>query len=271
MEVTMKSIRYIICCCVVLSLLATTGFTQDIEDLAKKAQNPVSDLIAVPIEHNFNFDVGMDGDIQHVTVSSPVLPVKLNKKWILINRAIIPAIYQPLLAPGVGDEFGLGDINFTTFLSPRETSSGTTWGVGPSLTIPSASNEVLGTEKWLLGPAFVVFKDIGSWSTGLLISNAWSIGGESDRADVNAGFMQPWFYYNFPSGAYIFYEPVITVDWEADSGERWTVPLGIGVGKITTIGTQYVNVQIAAFYNVETPTGGAEWTIRPQISFLFPK
>jgi hypothetical protein len=266
----MKSLKYAMCCYAALFLLVTTGFTQDIEDLAKKAQNPVSDLIAVPIEHNLNSDVGMDGDIQHVTVSSPVVPLKLNKKWILINRAIIPAIYQPLLAPGVGNEFGLGDINFTTFLSPRE-SGGTVWGVGPSLTIPSASNEVLGTEKWTLGPAFVVFRDIGSWSTGLLISNAWSIGGESDRADVNAGFLQPWFYYNFPSGAYIFYEPVITVDWEADSGERWTVPLGIGVGKITTIGTQYVNVQIAAFYNVETPTGGAEWTIRPQITFLFPQ
>jgi hypothetical protein len=243
---------------------------EDVEDLAKKVQNPVSDLISVPIEHNFNFDVGMDGDIQHVTNVSPVFPIKLNDKWLLINRVIIPAIYQPLLAPGVGDEFGLGDINFTPFLSPRE-SSGTVWGVAPSLTVPSASDEVLGTEKWTLGPAFLVFRDIGPWSAGLLISNAWSIGGESDRADVNAGFLQPWLYYNFPSQAYIFYEPVITVDWEADSGERWTVPLGIGVGKIFTIGTQYVNAQVAAFYNVETPTGSAKWTIRPQLSFLFPK
>lgn len=254
----------------VIFILVKPGFAQDIEELAKKIQNPVSDLIAVPIEHNFHFDVGLDGDIQHVTVASPVVPFKLNDKWILINRAIIPVIYQPLLAPGVGDEFGLGDINFTTFLSPRETS-GATWGFGPSLTIPSASNEVLGTEKWALGPAFVIFKDIGPWSGGFLISNAWSIGGESDRADVNAGFLQPWIYYNFPSGAYIFYEPVITFDWKADSGDRWTVPLGLGVGKIFTVGTQIVNAQIAAFYNVESPTGGAAWTIRPQISFIFPQ
>ena len=265
-----KIIRYGICCFAVLFLLVATGFAQNVEDLAKKVQNPVSDLIAVPIEHNINFDVGMDGDVQHVTNVSPVLPLKLNDNWLLINRAIIPVIYQPLLAPGVGDEFGLGDINFSIFLSPRE-SSGTVWGLGPSLTVPSASNEVLGTEQWSLGPAFVVFRDIGSWSLGLLISNAWSIGGESDRADVNFGFMQPWFYYNFPSGAYLFYEPVITVDWEADSDDRWTVPLGFGVGKIFPFGSQYINAQIAAFYNIETPTGGTEWTIRPQISFLFPK
>ena len=266
----MKSIKHIVFCCVTLSLLVAIGFAQEVEDLAKKVQNPVSDLIAVPIEYNLNFDVGMNGDIQHVINVLPVVPLKLNDKWILINRAIIPAIYQPLLAPGVGDEFGLGDINFTGFLSPRE-SSGITWGVGPSLTIPSASNEVLGTGKWSLGPAFVVFRDIGSWSAGLLISNAWSIGGKSDRADVNAGFLQPWLYYNFPSGAYIFCEPVITVDWKADSDERWTVPLGIGVGKIFTIGSQYVNAQVAVFYNVETPTDGAKWTIRPQFTFLFPQ
>ena len=64
---------------------------------------------------------------------------------------------------------------------------------------------------------------------------------------------------------------MITVDWKADSGERWTVPLGIGVGKIFSMGNQIVNAQIAAFYNVESPTGGVAWTIRPQIAFLFPK
>jgi hypothetical protein len=124
--------------------------------------------------------------------------------------------------------------------------------VGPSLTVPSATNEVLGTKKWSLGPSFVFLTEQGPWVTGFLVSNAWSIGGESGRDDVNAGFLQPWLYYNFPTGF-------------------WTVPVGIGVGKTFQIGSRFLNFQVAAFYNVEKPTGSADWTIRSQVQFLFPR
>jgi len=117
----------------------------------------------------------------------------------------------------------------------------------------------------------VVLTEQGSWVTGFLLMNVWSVGGSSSREDVNAGLLQPWLYYNFPSGVYVFSEPVITVNWKAESDEKWTVPLGVGVGKIFQIGSQYINVQISAFYNVVKPTGSADWTIRPQIQFLFPK
>jgi hypothetical protein len=248
---------------------AGTGGAQTIEDLAKKVQNPVSDLISVPIEENVNFgDLG--GEVQHVINVSPVYPLELNDDWLLINRAIIPAIYQPSTVSGAGDKFGLGDINLTTFLSPREAPGGYFWGIGPSVTFPSATDEVLGEEKWSLGPSFVLMKEHGPWAVGFLVANLWSVGGKSDRAEVNRGFVQPWLYFNFPSGEYIFYEPIITVDWKADSDESWTVPLGIGVGKIFTIGSQYMNAQVAGFYNVEKPPGVSDWTIRIQIQFLFP-
>jgi len=248
---------------------AGIGGAQTVEELAKKAQNPISDLISVPIEENANFG-GLGGEVQHVIYVNPVYPLRLNDKWLLINRAIIPAIYQPSSVSGAGDEFGLGDINFTTFLSPREAPGNYFWGIGPSLTVPSATAEVLGEEKWSLGPSFVFMKEHGPWVMGFLVSNVWSIGGNSDRADVNRGFLQPWLYFNFPSGAYIFYEPVITVDWKADSDESWTVPLGIGTGRIFTIGSQYMNAQIAGFYNVGKATDASDWTIRFQIQFLFP-
>lgn len=243
----------------------------DATDLAKQAQNPISDLITVPIEWNLNFG-NLEEETQHVINVSPVYPLKLSDNWLLINRAIIPAlIYQPSSITGAGDEIGIGDINFTAFISPRESRGAYFWGVGPSITAPTATDKVLGTGKWSLGPSFVFLTEQGPWVTGFLASNAWSIAGNSGRDDVNAGFLQPWLYYNFPSGAYVFTEPVITADWKADRDERWTVPVGIGVGKIFQIGSQFVNMQVAAFYNVEKPTGSPEWTIRPQIQFLFPK
>ncbi len=252
-------------------IAAQTAAAEDTEALAKQAQNPISDLITVPIEENISFG-GLEGETQHAVNMSPVYPFKLNESWLLINRAIIPlALYQPSSITGDDDEFGFGDINFTTFISPLESRGKYFWGVGPSLTVPSASDDVLGTEKWSLGPSFVFLMEQGPWVTGFLATNVWSIGGKSSRAAVNAGFLQPWIYYNFSSGAYVFYEPVITADWKADSDERWTVPVGIGVGKIFQFGGQFVNMQVAAFYNAEKPPGAADWTIRPQIQFLFPK
>ncbi len=256
----------------VLAILVTvqTASADEAAKLAKQAQNPISDLISVPIEDNINVG-GLNGETQHVINLLPVYPLALNDDWLLINRAIIPLIYLPSSLTGGDDLFGLGDINFTTFLSPRRATGKFFWGVGPSVTFPSATDELLGTGKWSLGPSVVVLTEQGPWVTGFLLTNVWSVGGSTSREDVNAGLLQPWLYYNFPSGVYVFSEPVITVNWKAESDEKWTVPLGVGVGKIFQIRSQFINVQISAFYNVVKPTGAADWTIRPQIQFLFPK
>ena len=63
----------------------------------------------------------------------------------------------------------------------------------------------------------------------------------------------------------------ITADWEADSDNRWTVPVGGGLGKIQRFGKLPINFQLQAFYNVVTPDNGADWQLRFQIQFLFPK
>ena len=63
----------------------------------------------------------------------------------------------------------------------------------------------------------------------------------------------------------------MTADWEADSDERWTVPLGGGVGKIFSIGNQPINCSLQYFDNLVHPTFGAEWSIRFQFQFMFPK
>ena len=252
-------------------LAAETASTKDAEALAKESQNPVSDLITVPIEENFGFG-GLDGATQHVVNVLPVYPLRVHERWLLLNRAIIPAlIYLPSSVTGADDEIGLGDISLTMWASPQGLSEKYSWGVGPTLTVPSATDETLGTGKWSLGPSFVFLMEQGQWMAGFLIANSWSVGGKSDREDVNAGVLQPWLYYNFPNGAYVFTEPVITVNWKAEPGERWIVPLGIGAGKIFQIGNQYINVQIAGFYNVARPLRSPKWTIRPQIQFLFPQ
>ena len=111
----------------------------------------------------------------------------------------------------------------------------------------------------------------GPWVYGALFNNIWSVGGDDDRADVNQMLLQPFVNYNMADGWYLVSAPVITANWEADSDNTWTVPLGGGIGKIFKVGKQPLNASIQGYYNVEKPRMGADWTLRAQLQFLFPK
>ena len=65
--------------------------------------------------------------------------------------------------------------------------------------------------------------------------------------------------------------PIITANWEADSDQRWTVPLGAGAGKIFHFGRLPVNMQLGAYYNVVRPDDGPDWQLRVQVQLMFPK
>ena len=261
-----------VCLVIAFSMLADKSWAEgnNAQDLAKAAQNPVADLISLPLQNNTNFGVGPGDDMQDILNVQPVVPLKLNADWNLITRTIFPLIYQPELVPGYGDEFGLGDINMSLFLSPAKPDK-IIWGVGPALSFPTATNAVLGTEKWSAGPTAVALKIQGPWVVGALASNLWSYAGEENREDVNQFLLQYFINYNLPEGWYLSSAPIITADWKADSGDQWTVPFGGGFGKIFRIGKQPMNAQAQAFYNLEKPDNAADWTLRLQLQFLFPK
>jgi len=242
--------------------------------LARQAQNPVADMISVPFQLNWNFDTGPLDKNQQILNIQPVLPFTLNEDWNLVTRTIVPLISQPAFAPGQDRENGIGDINFTAFLSPKKPSSGGwIWGVGPALIMNTSTDDRLGQGAWSLGPSAVFLKMPGNWVVGGLISNVWSISEDEGRPDVNQMLLQPFINYNFPKhpGRYLTFSPVITSNWEADSGNKWTVPLGLGIGQIMKLGKQHVNMQLAAFYNVVRPDDASTWQIRAQLVLLFPK
>jgi len=240
------------------------------EELAKKAQNPIADLISLPLQNNMNFEVGPQDEIQNILNIQPVAPISIHEDWNLITRTIIPLIWQPEFIAGQGRTFGLGDINFTGFLSPSK-SGGITWGVGPVLLFPSSTDDILGTGKWGIGPSAVVLHMTGPWVVGMLINNVWSFAGSDSRDDVNQMLLQYFINYNLPHGWYLSSAPIITANWEAASGEKWTVPIGGGGGKIVRIGKLPLNCAVQGFYNVEKPSAGGEWTLRLQAQILLPK
>lgn len=237
--------------------------------LAKAAQNPVAKLISVPFQNNFNFGIGPNNAVQYNLNLQPVIPISLGEDWNLVTRTIMPVINQPSPAPGVRSAFGLGDINPTFFLSPAK-SGELIWGAGPTFTFPTATDPMLGTGKWSAGPAVVALTTQGPWVGGALANQQWSYAGWGEQT-VSAFLVQPFVNYNLPHGWYLVSAPVMTANWKADRDNRWTVPVGGGIGKIQSVGKQPMNFQIQAFYNAVKPDQGPDWQLRFQVQFLFPK
>jgi hypothetical protein len=239
------------------------------EELAKAVQNPVASMISLPFQNNTNFGVGPDDKIQNVLNIQPVWPFALTEDINLITRTIAPIVSQPGIRPGEDRTTGLGDITFTAFLSPANAGK-LIWGVGPVFLFPTATDDVLGADKWGLGPSAVLLTMPGNWVIGSVVSNIWSFAG-SGHQDVNFFLWQPFVNYNLPKGWYLTSSPIITANWEARSGQKWIVPVGGGFGKIFRIGSQPMNASIQGFYHVEKPDVLGDWAMRVQLQFMFPK
>ncbi len=249
-----------------LGTVAITVAEESNTELAKKVQNPVADLISIPLQDNIGFGYGPKNDVQNVLNIEPVIPVSLDKEWNLITRTILPIIAQPWPEA----QFGLGDLNATAFLSPAAEGK-LVWGVGPVLQFPTATDRLLGSGKWCAGASAVSVLKEGHWVVGALLNNIWSFAGDGDRRSVNQMLFQPFINYNFPDGWYLNSAPIITGNWMARGEDVWTVPLGGGFGKVFRIGKLPFNGQIGAYANVAKPAVGPDWTLRVQLSLLLPK
>src|SRR5713101_6698479 len=181
----------------------------------------------------------------------------------------LPASAERTGTPETG-EYGLGDMQPTFFISPKKPGK-LIWGVGPVLQLPTATNTFLGQGKLGIGPSTVVLTQPGHWTLGLLENNVWSVAGSGSRPAVNQFLMQYFINYNLKKGWFIGVSPIITANWEASRGNVWTVPFGGGIGRIMKFGAQPVSL-VAQFYgNAVHPANTPAWTLRLQISFLFPK
>lgn len=241
------------------------------EELQKAVQNPVANLISVPLQENMNVDIGPYGRNQSVLNFQPVIPMHLTKNWLVISRIITPIIYQPDPTQRSLGASGLGDINPSFFLSPAKAGK-IIWGAGPAIVAPTATNAMLGQGKWSIGPSAVVLTQPGRWTVGGLVNNVWSFAGQANRPDVNQMLFQYFINYNLDKGWFLTSSPIITANWNAPNGNQWVVPVGGGVGRVFRLGPQPVSVNIQVYGNAVRPSTipSSPWGARFQLVFMYP-
>ncbi len=215
-----------------------------------------------------NWDVGL-GSREAIGTTlniQPVAPFPLTRAWNVILRVIMPLVSQPT-DDGLRIN-GMSDTVATVFLSPSQGGK-IIWGAGPAMMLPTATNNALGKEQVGFGPSIVALVQPGRWTVGILWNQIWSVGGAIDREDVNQGFFQPFVNYNVGDGIALGTTIEANAGWDGD--EVWNSALIFTASKVTTLGRRPVNFVFGAGPMIASPIGGANWKLRVQANFLFPR
>jgi hypothetical protein len=236
-------------------------------ELAKKLQNPVANLISVPIQNNWDFGIGPAQAMKYTANIQPVVPVSISQDWNLIIRTILPVIYAEAPAKGLDYHSGLGDTTQSFFLSPKEPVGGWILGAGPVAYWPTATDSALGAGKWGAGPTLVALRQEHGFTYGILANHIWSYSGWGDQY-VNATYLQPFVSFTTKKYTTFAINTESTYDW-ADS--QWTVPVNFMVQQLVKIGKQPIAFQVGYREYLDRPDHGPDWGLRFAVTFLFPK
>lgn len=238
------------------------------DELAKKLQNPLASLISLPFQNNFDFGFDPADGSRWLMNIQPVIPMSISEDWNLIGRVILPVISQNDVFGPSGSQTGIGDALVTGFFSPKApTAGGLIWGVGPALSIPVATDDLLGSGQFSAGPSVVALWQKGPITYGALVNHVWSLFGDSDRADVNATFIQPFVAKNFTGGYALALNTELLQNWEAEATLGYLHLVG---SKVTSIGSQMAQV----FVGPRIPFGNGannSWGFRAGLVLLFPR
>ena len=261
-------------CCAVMLLAAAAAAQEpepahDAADLAKQTQNPVAALVSIP----FQFNLSNAGDLEDHSLFNlnvqPVIPFKLTKDVNVIARTIVPINSMP--GPEGARYSGIGDIQAQLFLTPSAPKA-IVLGVGPVVSLPTATAAPVETGTFGAGISAVVVKDHGPWVLGALISQIWPVADTGGTPETDLFTLQPFINYNFgKSGWALSTAPIITANWDAASGNEWTVPIGIGITRTTVFNRRPMNIGFQYYSNVERPDGSAGQTFRFIIALLYPQ
>ena len=245
------------------------------DEVAKELSNPAGALSSLFTSLEYTTYKGdlPDADDQDswTFTFQPVLPFPVGDKGRrIIFRPLVPVPFnQPVFDLDQGDfdsaDVNLGDISFDLVYAGTDMKNkheGFLWGIGTAGTLPTATDDDLGGDQWRLGPE-VFGGVIRKWGTlGAVVNHQWNVAGSNDDYhSVTAG--QYFYAIGLGNGWQIASGPNFHYDWQADSDQAWTLPVGIGIAKTAKIDTTPTKFQLQLQYFVEQPDAfGPEWLLK---------
>jgi len=240
--------------------------------LARALANPVANLWSLQFQFN---NVQLTNDRWSYNLNfQPVMPLSLTKDLNLITRPVIQVYNSAPYQTSTGADArttNFGDWTQLELLSPAHTGH---WllGAGPTFIFPTGGSIYTSQGKFQVGPAVVAAYMTKEFILGVFPQQWWSYAGDANRPDTSQMNIQPIINFFFHGGWNVGYSGNILVDWEAPSDNRWTVPIGVGVGKVVKFGRLPVKVALADQYMVTQPEPvGQKWNIQIQLTPVLPK
>ena len=260
-------------------LVASLAHAQDDDAaaaMAKKAQDPLGDVRALMTDNTIAFDGGPNDDTTYAFQFQPVYAIPNESRWNMILRAIIPVIgVEPgVVLPPLGPDpippqdssWGVSDTLVQYIFSPKGDSN-IKWGIGPQVSLRTHTGDRQAGPGWGGGVAAVVFCGAGNWALGAIGMQHWG------ELNYSVGTLQLIAMYNFEStpGMYLGYNNAMTFNWEANSSNALTLPLGATFGRTLPLsGGSGIDLSIGAYKLVERPTNAPRWQLKFGISYFFP-
>lgn len=260
----------------IMPLAAVAQEGPSAEELARKAQDPLGDVRAIMTDNTIAFGTADDETSYNFQIQ-PVYSIPTDRGFNFIARAIIPIVGAPSEAglprlgpdqtPDKGTKWGLSDTILQLFWTPK-TDAAIKFGIGPQVSIPTHTTDRVAGPQWGAGLAGVFFGFAGELAYGAILGHHWG------EHDFSVTTIQPVLYYNIAAlpGSYVGYNNSITYNWNANSGDRWQVPLGLTVGRTLPVGKRgdALDLNLGGYGLAERPKGGADWQLKFGISWFFP-
>ncbi|MEN8199821.1 MAG: hypothetical protein ABFR63_07070 [Thermodesulfobacteriota bacterium] len=274
--------------------LANEAKAKSMEELSKEIANPLAQIWNLSFQYNYSIIDGnlVDGteDIQ-TGLFQPVLPIPLGEKYTLFARPVITLIEGPNaigitggtpanpIGHGLERSTDFGDIILPVGVGIVQ-ALGWSWGVGTTFIFPTSNNDLLGSHQYQAGPTALALWANKDWLLGGHLQHWWGVAddGNSDdnpivqaahNKDLNHTNLQYFIVRHLPNAWQLRASPNISIDWEADSDNRLTLPIGLGVGKMFKIGPMPVMLMAEYQYSVVAPDDiGKESTIMLQANFI---
>ena len=285
-----------------LGEVLNAGCEPTLAQMSALMDNPLGNVAMLFTQYDYykmeNPDLN-EKDYKGVYMGIFQFPKKLSENWSIINRVIWSVPSMPLdqdkiddfnggdfsEGPGAtlpptdgpkapvdlfsGRTTGFGDIYYNGLFTPREGikldgGGSFLWGLGFDLGFPTASEDILGTGKYLAGPSGLGVYMGKKWKVGALVQQYWDYAGDSDRDDVSLMNLQYFIFYGLTDTLSIGAAPNIIANWEMDNDNTWTVPVGLGISNTVQMGKVPVRLGFEVHYSVIQPddTPGAVWDFR---------